>query len=247
MRLLKFTFTAVVIILILSIPTAIYYVRFGNKTAVGRTLKDFVIRYPVLIPLLDLNEPGDEKYVYLNPAYVQLRVNVYTTDEIRPDGRISNWINEIISETTGKKAVISNPVQFDYENRVGYSDEDLNSIRDQIAGKADSPSDLNLIYLNLYAEKPSSVGLVLHRDTIFLFKGALEKLSESGYINDVLEKTTIMHEWGHLLGIDHINTDYCIMSETVEVFDNPPIGKTLPKKYCWEELEVLKKVKKETL
>ncbi len=229
----------------LSVPLAIFFVRFDNKTELGKFLKAKVIKYPKLISLLDLNEPGDGRYLYISSDYPKIRVNIYTLNNNIPDERVGIWMGEIISESVGKEAVISAPMSLVYENKNLFANEDLNGIRDQIAGSMNSLADLNLVYVSKYFEKPTSVGLVLHRDTIFLFKDALEDLSEKGYVEDILEKTTIMHEWGHLLGVEHINSDYCIMSERVEVFDNSLPGKALPKEYCWEELEEIRKIKKE--
>ena len=106
--------------------------------------------------------------------------------------------------------------------------------------KSTSKSDVYIIFTGSYAEKPSSVGLVIQRDAIFIFNDAIELLSERGYVKDLLEKTTIMHEWGHLLGLEHINYSNCIMNEMAEVYDNPPVGKNLPIKYCWEELNIIR-------
>jgi hypothetical protein len=246
-KILKFTVAAIIISIILSIPAAVFLIRFENKTALGRSLKDKVIKFPKLVSLLNLNEPGDARFVYLDPERKQINVNIYLVNKALPDERINTWISEIVSETVGKKTIISDLEDINYENKGMLSNNDLNNIRKMIVSEGRAASDLNLVYVSLYAEKPTSVGLVLHRDMIFLFRDAFANLTEKGYINDVLEKTTLMHEWGHLLGVDHIDDDRCIMSEIVEVFDNPPIGKSLPKKYCWEELEDIRKIKKEIL
>jgi len=140
--------------------------------------------------------------------------------------------------------VVSDLGSINYKNDGLLSDDDLNNIRKLLISEMGTPSDLNIVYTSSYSEKPSSIGLVIHRDTVYIFNDALKKLSEKSAVNNILEKTTIMHEWGHLLGVDHILNDDCVMSEVVEVYDNPSYGKSLPTKYCWEELEAIKIIKK---
>ena len=45
-----------------------------------------------------------------------------------------------------------------------------------------------------------------------------------------------MHEWGHLLGLEHTNLPECIMNEKVEVLDSHYLlSNQIPVEYCWDE------------
>ena len=62
-------------------------------------------------------------------------------------------------------------------------------------------------------------------------------MSDLSHIQNMIEQSTIMHEWGHLLGLDHINQEDCIMNERVEVYENRRFqGSNIPTTYCAEEL-----------
>ena len=245
MKLLKIFTVSFILILILIIPLSIYLIKFDNKSILSKSIKERVIKYPSIVSFLNLNEPGDSRYLYLNPENQQIKVNIYSVNRMVPDERIGNWLNEIISETTGKKVFLSDLILLNYKNEELLNNEDLNNIRKLLISETGTASDLKIVYVSSYSEKPSSIGLVIHRDTIYIFKDALNNLSQKGAVNNILEKTTIMHEWGHLLGVNHIDNDDCVMSEIVEVYDNPSYGNSLPTKYCWEELEAIKRIKKE--
>jgi hypothetical protein len=248
MKLLKVFIIFFIMVSILIVPLSIFLIKFDNKSILGKHIKEEIVKYPALISFLNLNEPGDNKFLYLSPENQQIKVNIYSVNMAVANEKINSWITEIVSETTGKKVIVAGSRPVDYKNEGSLNNEDLNNIRKLVISESSTTSDLNIIYVtSYYSDKPSSVGLVIHRDTIYIFKDALKKLSEKGAVNSILEKTTIMHEWGHLLGVDHIYNDDCIMSEIVEVFDNPSIGKSLPTVYCWEELEAIKQIKREIL
>ncbi len=49
-----------------------------------------------------------------------------------------------------------------------------------------------------------------------------------------------MHEWGHLLGIDHVDNPECIMSSFVEVEDKTLFRvQDIPVAYCPETIQEL--------
>lgn len=245
MKIIKISFFIFATILLIFIPLALYLIRFNNTSDTGKFLKSKILKYPEIINLINLDEPGDGKYIYVSPKSNKLTVKTYSVNKYVPDENVGVWIKEIMSESLGKEAVVYDTVEIGYEGNGMLSNDDINIIREKVSEENGIPADLNIIYAGKYTVKPSSLGLVLHRDTVFIFKDAIAQMSEKGYINDVLEKTTIMHEWGHLLGLDHFEADHCIMSEKVEVFDNPPAGKSLPKNYCWEELNEINELKKD--
>jgi len=51
-----------------------------------------------------------------------------------------------------------------------------------------------------------------------------------------LEKSTLLHEWGHLLGMEHNTIPNCIMSALVEVSNSVRIAYQINTEYCWNEL-----------
>lgn len=237
---IKTFIVALTILVIVCIPLSIYLVRLNNESYFGSLLKRKFIKHPQVVSILNLNEPGDYRYYYLNSGSDVLNINVVSVNSKAPNKDAKNWLLEILQKTVDKKAVFTDG-EISYPKTDLLENSDLKKIRDEII--SNGAADFNLVYASSYAEKPSSVGVVIHRDTIFIFSDAIEALSEKGYINNLLEKTTIMHEWGHLLGLEHVNKENCIMNELLEVYDRPPTGKTIPAIYCWEELDQLRKIK----
>ena len=235
---IKLILATLLILIIICIPLSIYLVRFNNNSFIGRNIKKQVIKDPKLVEILNLDEPGDGRYVYSDPAIPSVSVSIYSVDNKPYNERITLWVEDIMHSTVNKKIGEFYEGDINYGKTELLTDESLEEIYKLI--KSDSKSDLYIIFTGSYAEKPSSVGLVIKRDAIFIFNDAIDLLSEKGYVRDLLEKTTIMHEWGHLLGLEHINYSNCIMNEMAEVYDNPPVGKNLPTKYCWEELNNIK-------
>ena len=166
-------------------------------------------------------------------------MGIISVNHEKANDLIEAWLKDMIFQTVGKNASVGTVQNIGYPKMKLLTNEDLNEIRKTAV--LQSNSELYLIYTSSYAEKESSVGVVIHRDTIFIFRDAIETLSERGYIKDVLEKTTIMHEWGHLLGMDHVDDTDCIMNELVEVYDNFPIGVDIPTEYCQKELREISK------
>jgi predicted Zn-dependent protease len=123
-----------------------------------------------------------------------------------------------------------------------YKDSDLRDIRKVLGSSVFKPV-LNIVYLSKYSEVPTSVGVVINRDTIYLFKDTLLELTNDNDLRQILEKTTLMHEWGHLLGLEHNNISSCIMDGRVDVYDKFPLGEKIPTNYCPEELQELKLIK----
>lgn len=240
LRFIKNLILVLLILFIILIPILIYLVKFGNNSFIGESTRRLALGNYKLVEMLNLNEPGDAKYIYSDPQKKDILVKVVAVNYEDVNESVDDWIGEMIFHTLNKNAVIGVTENVGYPKTKLLTDADLNEIREDVFSP--KPADLNVVYASSYAEKESSVGLVIHRDTIFIFRDALDALSERESIKDVLEKTTIMHEWGHLLGLGHFESEDCIMNEMVEVYDSIPSGRNLPTEYCRQELQEIKKL-----
>ncbi len=205
----------------------------------GKIVRNYLLRMPIVTSILKLDEPGDAKYFYIDPKKGSTLVLLVSVNGEIVNENIEYWLEEMIDVTLGKNVIVSKKLNYEYPKKDFLTDEDLNMIREEVSSK--NKADLYIIYTSSYALKKTSVGVVTNKDTIFIFRDAIENLSEKGYVKDILEKTTLMHEWGHLLGLDHLEEDGCIMSERVEVYDVFPLGVDLPTEYCQEEIEEIRR------
>lgn len=222
----------------------IFLIKFDNQTFVGKQLKLFLLRYPTVVNTIHLNEPGDWRYVYLNPKQPTISVIIDYAHNVEINSSATQWIQQMISDTTGKSVIVTTSLTSQIASRESYSDQDLNQIRKQLISENSSSPVVHVVYLTTYASNPEYAGITLHKDTLFIFQSTLETLTNLDDVQERLEQSTLMHEWGHLLGLSHIEKQNCIMSEDVEVYANRRYqGGNIPLVHCWETLQELNKMK----
>jgi predicted Zn-dependent protease len=238
---------ALVLVLILILVTLfsclfIFFAKFNENSFFGKIARKELIKHPSLSHTINLNQPGDEKYAYLDHNNDIIRVQLVFIGNAEPDINLENWVDKMISETTGKKAEIHKVDSLLFDEQVTYSNKDLLKIRDGIKNNSDMP-ELNIVYLSSYSDIPTYGGLVQNKNTIYIFKGTLNNLTPDKKQVSTLEKSTLLHEWGHLLGLEHNDISGCVMSNKVEVSDMPYLyGSQIPTDYCQNELEELKTI-----
>jgi len=125
------------------------------------------------------------------------------------------------------------------------SSHSSSDLRQRFSAKGDKKDNfLNIIYLTHYKPDPRYLGITINKDTIFIFKGGFEGIGENEKVLRRIEQSTIMHEWGHLLGLGHVESEDCIMSEMVHFYSDRELWTgEVPTQYCAETLYEIKKMK----
>jgi hypothetical protein len=239
---MKIFFEVIFLILLLAVLGIFYSLHFAPpQNLVNQTLRPVILTHPFVRKLLNLNSIGDNRYAYLhNPQALQ--ITVWHEPQYVPDPKVNDWLKTIIAQTLNRPAAITYQI---LTQPLGPSqtDADLKAVLKLIhpIGDLAAPS-LSLVYVPESQSAPTNAGAVLTSDTIFLFTHTIANLSDRENIRQRIEQSTIMHEWGHLLGLEHLNETGCIMSEKVEVYPNRQFqGSNIPTAYCAEELYQLKK------
>jgi hypothetical protein len=226
----------------ISFAVLVFSVKFPEKTAFGKSVKSVVIKYPFLVNTINLNQAGDWRYIYLKEKG-PLKVRAVYVKAVTPNLEAGTWVSSMIQETLMRQVDYSSGVDVDIPINGLYSDDDLNEIHKKLIEK-DSNTDLFIIYLSGYKEAPSYLGVTLHADAIFVFKKTIEELGENNDITGRLEQSTVMHEWGHLLGLEHLNYEGCIMSSRVDVYDSRELTEAeVPIEYCNKTLYELERIR----
>lgn len=228
----------VVLFIFFSIFYALHFADPGNF--IDRELRPALISSPFSRRLFNLNRIGDWQKTY-SQSNSPLKVQVWFDPAFTPNLKLESWLNAMVKDTTARETAIAiNPLEPPPSQYL--ADADLKQLHKQYTPQSDS---LTLFLLGESSASPTNAGLVLYPNSIFIFETTINHLTDRPDLQDKLELSTLMHEWGHLLGLDHINQDGCIMSEKVEVYDSRLFrGSNLPTRYCGEELYQLGTLKK---
>ena len=229
--------------LILSVPASMYLLKFDQSLRWSQRLKLRLSSVPVLVSISGLNHQGDAALIYAK-ARGSIKVRVAYQLDQEPNGEVADWVTEMLDQTLGKRAqVVMDGAALEVTGDQ-FSDDDLNRIRASLSPKIEWWPRLNIVYLASYQEAPSYAGVTLHRDTIFLFKETMADLANSPEELADLEQSTLMHEWGHLLGMEHLDNPDCIMSAQMDVYEGSEAWKNdFFTEYCPEELFLMDKLR----
>src|SRR4030042_2542284 len=190
MRFLKILIVFIFLFAILSSVFVIYLAKLKGQSFFGKIAREELIRHTFILSYANFNAPGDMKFLYLNPKTNSLEVDLRFNNDFAPDEDVEVWIKNMVKETTGKIAVINRFDNLDIAQN-SLSDYELTNLEKEI--NKSHAIKLNIIYVPSYKEKESLAGIVLSRDTIFIFRKAIDTLSEDKKTLKRLEKSTIMH------------------------------------------------------
>ena len=235
-KVFKWFISVLVILLVVLVPLTILMVKFDYQSGMGTAVRNILIKYPKIVELINLNQPGDYRYYYKNLDN-PIEIFVAHTDGNVVNDNLKNWLTSMVDATLKQPTMVTvdpNPLPFG-KNSVSLTD--LNTMRIEAISRSGKNTNLYIIYTSSYMPQPSIAGIVAHRDTIFIFKQNLESLvSQPQQLNDI-EQSTIMHEWGHLLGLEHNDLPNCLMSATSDIEINRLNNRNFfPTTYCWDEV-----------
>lgn len=205
---------------------------YDNPTNLA--LRPIILKLPYTQTLFRLNQPGDRRFAYAASKNSPLIIEVDYAPNVVLEAQLQIWLETIVQETLKKpvQVVIESTPQI--PSQPDYTHQELYALAKAAQNpQLKSPSYLQLIYVNRSQDTPTNSGVVLTSETMFLFQDAMYELTDQTHIRDRLVESTIKHEWGHLLGLEHIDQEDCIMSETVEVYETRRFQATnIPTDYC---------------
>ena len=243
MKILLKTLLGLIALTTTSAAIVLVIFKLAPDSIVAKDIHNIIVQNDQLVSLMNLSEPGDNRFVYLSEKYKSIPVIIAYPDYMTLNNNTSNWIREIIQDTIGKETNMNMFSLTSFDSKKAATDKDILSIRNTLRKKYPYTNSLYIIYLPLYQESSSNAGIAIHRDTIVIFTSVIMNLSEDMPTRNRLEQSTLMHEWGHLLGLPHLSEPSCVMADTVEVLDNYKFGKfQVSVDYCWDSLYMIKKL-----
>lgn len=196
-----------------------------------------VAEIPLLRQILGLNLDGDAKTDYLSRERDNIVVEVDTVAGLAFSPRTLEIAEAKMEQITGKQVTfiessqIPEPAADDFELRQLYD-----------TYKIHKATDVTAVFYLLYAvrnkNRPGVVGETLQEDGAVLFAEDIINLKSNNLAE--IEASTILHEFGHQLGLPHVSVKNCIMNETLEVGGRL---ERISTEFCEEELELINQIK----
>lgn len=179
---------------------------------------------PAVRKILGFHDYGDGQSDYLSTKrFNKLLVEIDFLDGYKlTDETVANLKGKL-KEVCRKSSVEVQVDDIVYESQENFSTQEIQELekvhRDYWA--SNNQAVLYILALTSSKEKPTSVGSTFSETGITIFKKTIEGISDLVQYQKQMEESTIYHEFGHLLGLEH--SDSGVMAERVEVV-NEKIG-----------------------
>ncbi|MFH1207584.1 MAG: hypothetical protein V1668_03175 [Patescibacteria group bacterium] len=251
---MKKTFIVLLILFIIIVFGSLAIRYFANTAEpdnwFNRDYRARFSRYPALRFVYGLHWDGDAKADYLLPeSYKNIKIVLNRYDEcgiaasdLEPVRQEVGNIAKKSGQVTVEDGAIMTLTQDSYD-RPGIRSiaKKFHSVR-----TAGETAVLNIYCLNVYGEQPTNVGLTVNEDGIVIFYKTLRQDagSDAGVFNAYVT-STILHEFGHQIGLDHGQDPTCLMAETAEISSS--LGSRFavfaPITFCQQEVQRIEEIR----
>jgi hypothetical protein len=238
------TFLEIVLLLFLiGLGALIYSLHVAEpNNLLNKELRPILQKSHVARKVFSLNKPGDYRYAYVSSKTPEIMVELDMLAGIEPNQFVERWIEQMIAESVKKYGSVALVQEITDGYKESYTYEELEELDRKHRSQefAKQPGYLHVLYLTRSADEPTNAGMVLNDQAIFVFIDVIKELSEREDIRARVEQSTLMHEWGHLLGLNHTEAENCVMSEKVEVYGNQQFQfNNIPLTHCRESMAEL--------
>lgn len=203
-------------------------------------MRKHVMMYPLFRKVFRLQQVGDARYEYMYKRAMPLEIFLYYQEGVSLEPNTIEKITREIQFVTHKYAPITiHPPITIHAVPDKVDDANINSILDLYGADTNllSPTvPLHIFVLKYYLPHPSYAGLVTDAHSLILFKNPIEYVSDNEQSRVAVEISTILHEFAHLGGAEHITNPNCILADTVENLDFYTKIDSFRDTYCDEDL-----------
>lgn len=200
---------------------------------------------PLIRWALGLHQAGDGRNDYLYPERTEafpVRVFVDPAVALSP-GSIEAALPEMVRLLHNGGFDTGTPFQL-ASSKDAYTSTDFRSLAAQ-ASKMDSiQTPLDLFILTKDAVSTTQLGSTVREHGIVVFMASIQALTAEPQAQAALVTSTILHEFGHQVGLEHVDDQQCIMTAIVEQpMSTMWAPQTVPTQYCAEELAMVAALK----
>ncbi len=201
-------------------------------------------KYELVRRILGMHSYGDARNAFLNTGDGGIVIEVVQAKGSTISDEIFNQFIENIKTVTGKSVLLYNTELISSKT---LSDSDLEEVvsgyrRHAISGQA----NLFVIYANDFNRTGTEVAKTYKEFGIILSDKRLKEVT-SQYPNAFKEyvESTLLHEFGHQLGMEHNDRNGCVMNEKVESPTSQGFffGTFTQTQFCDFELKQLNEIK----
>lgn len=222
----------------------------GSSNYVNEQLRPLFLQIAMTRWIFFLNDIGDARFDYVSSDKPTILVEVDYQQGKNPDGSLEEWMDKLVGETVRKKVEVEVSEERKIADAQEFSDRELRELS-KVTKDYDSSENrsyLHVLYVSKSSDFPSNTGLALSANELFIFRDGIDGLSDRESMRARIEESTIKHEFGHLLGLEHVEWDDCVMSEKVEVYEKRKYQfENIPLDYCKESLDRLREMRRSVL
>lgn len=217
-----------------------------RSNPINSNLRIQMLRSNITRSLFMLNEYGDNRLAYLTPNSNTVLVEVDFQKGKDPDRSTEAWIKTTIEELMGKNVEIMVIQDKEIPDLKEFSEFELKEAitKSQTYFPKENQDYIHILYVSKLTPYPSNNGMAMDATSIAIFQSVIQNEDLKRETIRDIEEATLKHEIGHLLGLEHIADDRCIMSENVEILGSYVQQSGEEKvKFCGESLVELDKFK----
>lgn len=202
--------------------------------------RHMVTRHGFLRSLFGLHYDGDARSEYLGPNKTKITIRIGVQSRANIPHSVWQEFTAKLESAVGKKAtyeivdtelLTSRPIEETFSNLAPYVEES-------------STAYLYIAVLDSDPENADVLGSTYRENGIVLYNAALEEFTQfTPATYNTYAMSTLLHEFGHQIGLAHNNENACLMTEHAE---SDHVAKTHPSltvtDFCDFELEQIKNI-----
>jgi len=197
--------------------------------------------HPLVRWALGLHQAGDGRSDYLSPERSEgFPVRIFFDPEVAiPNGSIAAALPEMVKLLGRGGFDLGTPLQLT-STKDAYTSADFRNLAAQASRMDSLQTPLDIFVLTQDATSTTQLGSTVREHGIVVFMASITALTSEPNAQAALVTSTILHEFGHQVGLDHLDDPTCIMTAVVEQPTSTVWApQTVPTHYCAAELAMV--------
>ena len=206
------------------------------------SIRGHLIRHPLLRTVFDLHNDGDGASDYLGASTKKIEMNVYSMpSEGSIDESVISQLASSVQSVTGKPVTVNTTGEEILADDNPVSDAELNTVlgqystpESQVAGDA----VLNVFIVSQDSDDQNELGVTFRENGIVLYDTEVINLTtDNPQTLDQYQLSTLLHEFGHQIGLQHNTQPGCLMNPSADIGYAPYVDpSSIPVTFCQYEL-----------